>query len=66
MPSDPQVNILLVDDQPANLLSLEATLAELGQNLVRARSGREALDAPAERRFRPDPHGRADAGHGRI
>ncbi|HMC65384.1 MAG TPA: response regulator, partial [Gemmataceae bacterium] len=37
------VNILLVDDQPANLLALEVMLAELGQNLVTAQSGEEAL-----------------------
>jgi two-component system, sensor histidine kinase and response regulator len=38
-----QVNILLVDDEPANLLALEAVLEGLGQKLVRARSGKEAL-----------------------
>jgi two-component system, sensor histidine kinase and response regulator len=38
-----KVNILLVDDQPANLVALEAMLEDLGQNLVRAESGREAL-----------------------
>ena len=43
MPADEKVNILMVDDQPGNLLALEATLAQLGQNLVQARSGQEAL-----------------------
>ena len=38
-----RVSILLVDDQPANLVALEAMLQGLGQNLVRAESGREAL-----------------------
>ena len=37
------VNILLVDDQPNNLLALESILDSLGQNLVRANSGEEAL-----------------------
>jgi signal transduction histidine kinase len=38
-----KVNILLVDDQPARLLSYETILGELGQNLISARSGVEAL-----------------------
>lgn len=38
-----KVNILLVDDTPANLLALEAVLSDLGQNLVTAHSGRDAL-----------------------
>jgi signal transduction histidine kinase/CheY-like chemotaxis protein len=38
-----QVSILLVDDQQAELAALEATLSRLGQNLVRAQGGREAL-----------------------
>jgi CheY-like chemotaxis protein len=40
---DAAASILLVDDIPANLLVLEAVLAPLGQRLVRAGSGREAL-----------------------
>lgn len=39
-----KVNILLVDDQPARLMSYESVLAELDQNLVCARSGAEALE----------------------
>jgi len=38
-----RVKILLVDDTPENLVSLEATLSGLGQELVLANSGREAL-----------------------
>jgi PAS domain S-box-containing protein len=41
--AEERANILLVDDQPANLLSLRAILEDLGQNLVEARSGEEAL-----------------------
>jgi signal transduction histidine kinase len=41
--SAPKVNILLVDDDPVSLASLEVTLERLGQNLVKATSGREAL-----------------------
>lgn len=37
------VDILLVDDNPGKMLALETALAPLGQNLVRAFSGREAL-----------------------
>jgi PAS domain S-box-containing protein len=36
-------SLLLVDDQDENLLALEAVLEPLGQRLVRARSGEEAL-----------------------
>jgi PAS domain S-box-containing protein len=39
-----KVNILLVDDQPAKLLSYEAILGPLGEHLITARSGREALE----------------------
>jgi signal transduction histidine kinase len=38
------VNILMVDDQPGKLLSYEAILNELGENLIKAHSAREALD----------------------
>ncbi len=38
------VNILMVDDQPGKLLSYEAILGELGENLIKAHSAREALD----------------------
>jgi CheY-like chemotaxis protein len=37
------VNVLIVDDRPANLLALEAILEPLGENLIRANSGEEAL-----------------------
>jgi len=41
--TDERLNILLVDDRPDGLLSLEAALSRLGQNLVKAGSGRDAL-----------------------
>jgi signal transduction histidine kinase len=44
MNQDDKVNILLVDDQPARLLSYETILDDLGQNLIQARSGLEALE----------------------
>ncbi len=42
-PND-RVNILLVDDQPGKLLTYEAILSQLGENLITASSGREALE----------------------
>ncbi|HEX5439522.1 MAG TPA: hybrid sensor histidine kinase/response regulator, partial [Ktedonobacterales bacterium] len=39
-----QVNILMVDDQLAKLLSYEAILADVGANLIKATSAREALE----------------------
>src|SRR5437763_2676657 len=44
MAADDRVNILLVDDQAGKLLSYEVILRELGENLIKASSGREALE----------------------
>jgi PAS domain S-box-containing protein len=41
--ADPVCNILIVDDEPSNLLALEAILEPLGQRMIRAASGVEAL-----------------------
>jgi PAS domain S-box-containing protein len=46
-----QVDILLVDDRPENLLALEAILEPLGQRVVRATSGEDALRQLLEREF---------------
>ena len=43
MTEDRRVNILLVDDRPENLLALKAILEPLGQVLISAHSGDEAL-----------------------
>jgi PAS domain S-box-containing protein len=39
-----KVNILMVDDQPAKLLSYEVMLGGLGENLIKANSAKEALE----------------------
>jgi PAS domain S-box-containing protein len=39
-----QLNILMVDDQPQKLLAYEAMLAGLGQRLLRAQTGNQALE----------------------
>jgi PAS domain S-box-containing protein len=39
-----KVNVLLVDDQPAKLLANEEILRELGENLIKTSSAREALE----------------------
>jgi len=44
MDADDQVNVLLVDDQPAKLLSYEVMLGNLGENLVKVSSARDALE----------------------
>src|SRR5438046_9241594 len=46
-----KVNILIVDDKPVTLLSIEAVLEGLHQNVVRAYSGRDALRAPMKQDF---------------
>ena len=43
MRPDEKVNILLVDDQSSKLLTYEVILRELGENLIKASSGKEAL-----------------------
>jgi PAS domain S-box-containing protein len=44
MGANEKVNILMVDDQPAKLLSYEVMLGGLGENLIKAVSAREALE----------------------
>jgi PAS domain S-box-containing protein len=44
MSENDKANILMVDDQPAKLLSYEVILEELDLNLIKATSGRDALD----------------------
>jgi signal transduction histidine kinase len=46
-----KVNILLVDDQPGKLLTYEAILGELGENLIKAHSGAEALQYLLNKEF---------------
>jgi signal transduction histidine kinase len=46
-----EASILIVDDRPANLLAYEAVLAPLGYHLIKASSGREALERLAEGEF---------------
>jgi len=41
---DAKINILMVDDQAGKLLTYEAMLEELGENLIKAHSGMEALE----------------------
>ncbi|MGA2373975.1 MAG: PAS domain-containing protein [Candidatus Sulfotelmatobacter sp.] len=44
MSANERVNILMVDDQPAKLLSYEVMLGGLGENLIKAGSAKEALE----------------------
>ena len=52
MNAESKVNILMVDDQPAKLLSYEVILSELGENLIKATSASEALNILLEERHR--------------
>lgn len=51
MQNEEKVNILVVDDLPEKLLVIDSILEGLGQNVVKARSGREALRCLLEREF---------------
>ncbi len=44
MDANDKVNVLLVDDQPGKLLSYEVMLGDLGENLIKAASAKEALE----------------------
>src|ERR1700686_1563020 len=44
MGTQEKINILMVDDQPAKLLSYEVMLGGLGENLIKATSAKEALE----------------------
>jgi signal transduction histidine kinase len=51
MTDQEKVDILLVDDQPAKLLSYEVILAQLGENLIKAGSAAEALEQLLKRKI---------------
>ena len=47
--SEKKANILIVDDRDDKLLALEAILSSLGENIVKARSGKPRSGAPRGR-----------------
>jgi len=51
MHSDDKINLLLVDDQPAKLLSYEVILNDIGANLHKAASAKEALELLLKNEF---------------
>src|SRR5438270_10818147 len=51
MTTSDKINILVVDDLPDKLLALRTALEGLGENVVTARSGREALRRLLEQDF---------------
>lgn len=50
-PAKEKVDILIVDDREENLLALESVLGDLGQHIVRATSGKQALREVLQRDF---------------
>jgi response regulator RpfG family c-di-GMP phosphodiesterase len=57
MSPNEKVNILMVDDQPAKLLSYEVMLGGLGENLIKATVGEGGSRSPAEERRCRRAHG---------
>ena len=55
MTTNGKVNILMVDDQTAKLLSYEVMTSELGENLIKATSGQGGPQTSAENRRRRRP-----------
>ncbi len=51
MTEDRRVKLLMVDDRPENLLALEAILEPLGQTLISAQSGEDALKSVLQHEF---------------
>ena len=51
MQTDERINLLLVDDQPAKLLSYEVILRDLGANLFKASSAQQALQLLLKHEF---------------
>jgi signal transduction histidine kinase len=51
MTEDPRLNILVVDDRPANRLAISAALACLGEHVVCAENGDEALRHLLQKEF---------------
>jgi len=49
MAADDRLNILMVDDEPAKLLSYDVILSDLGENLIHASSPRKALNILLEK-----------------
>src|SRR6185369_3739091 len=49
--ADDAINLLLVDDQPAKLLSYEVILRDLGANLFKAASAKDALELLLKNEF---------------